>query len=682
MVIEPTPPQPLGRQVQAIVDLGGSGYWNNKEYYETQFKILQSQRVAVDVIRTLGLNRDPGFLGNASAGQVLPPSETTVERAANALRSRITVEPVRNSRLVTVSVDDADPSRAQRVVNALTDTYLEQNIDVVLSSTNSAAEWLRSQVDKLKGELETSEFALHTYKEGKQILSVSIDDQSNMLREEIKTFNDELTRARARREQIAARRDQLAKIDSPDPTDLPASELLSSAILQQIRQEYLSARKEHDSLVGQGKGENHPDVMAAAAKIAANRSALLAEVANVRGALDRDLRVIEHEISGLSGLFEAAKHRALDLNLLEIEYHRLERTKVNNEKLYSLVLERSKETDLTRLLRFNNARVIDAAQVPGAPISPRVAVNLAAGLFLGFLAGILAVLGREYVDRSIKTPDDVENELGVTFLGLLPEISTRGKGRNRTYGRRRKRPETSPEGQPPELMAHYDSSSGLAEAARAIRTNLMFMAPDRPFRRLLVTSAGPSEGKTMVACCVAVAMAQAGQKVLILDCDLRRPRLHRVFNISNDVGVTAALLDQANIDTFVSHTAVANLDVLPAGAHVPNPAELLQSASFGKMLDALQTKYDRIIIDSPPVVPVTDPAILSKNVDGALLVIRAFRTTRDLTRQAIRSLRDVGAPLIGTILNAVDLSRREYGYYHYYYYKKEGYRSPPKVAEA
>lgn len=184
----------------------------------------------------------------------------------------------------------------------------------------------------------------------------------------------------------------------------------------------------------------------------------------------------------------------------------------------------------------------------------------------------------------------------------------------------------------------------------------------------------------MVACCVAVAMAQAGQKVLLIDCDLRRPRLHRVFRLTNDAGVTTAMLDHSALDVHAVQTEVENLRVLVAGPSAPNPAELLQSKSFIKLLDALQEKYDRIVIDSPPVVPVTDPAVLSKHVDGTLLVIRAFKTTRDLARQAIRSLRDVNAPLVGTILNAVDLTRREYGYYHYYYYKHEGYRSAAKVA--
>jgi capsular exopolysaccharide synthesis family protein len=680
--IDPTSVQPLGRQVEQVVEIGAGSYWTNKEYNETQFKIIQSQRLAVEVVRTLGLNKDPGFLGNLVPGAAAPPREVSVDAAARTLRGRLSVDPIRNSRMVNVSLDDADPARAQRILAALAEIYLEQNIQNALISTNSASDWLHGQLEKLKGDLESSELSLHGYKEEKQILSVSIDDQSNMLREEIKMFNDDLSHARAKREQIASRRDALAKVESSDPVDLPSTELLSSPVLQRIREDYLSAKKEREAFLGEGKGANHPDAKAADAKIGALKAALIGEVNNIKGAIDRDLAALDREISGLSRLFEEAKHRAMDLNLLEIEFRRLERTKNNNEKLYSLVLERAKESDLARMLRFNNIRIIDPPQTPGDPVRPQVPVNMAVGLFLGIAFGILAVLAREYLDRSIKTPDDVEEELGLTFLGLLPEIAANGKEPGRRYGRRRARRQEIVDAvqRTPELMAHYDSSSGLAEASRAIRTNLMFMAPDRPFRRLLITSAGPSEGKTMVACCVAVAMAQAGQRVLLVDCDLRRPRLHRVFKLNNETGVTAAMLDHSQIDAATIRTEIENLDVMSAGPHAPNPAELLQSEAFVKLLTELDKRYDRIVLDSPPVVPVTDPAVLSKHVDGTLLVIRAFKTTRDLTRQAVRSLRDVNAPMVGAILNAVDLSRREYGYYHYYYYKSEGYRPVPKVA--
>jgi capsular exopolysaccharide synthesis family protein len=215
----------------------------------------------------------------------------------------------------------------------------------------------------------------------------------------------------------------------------------------------------------------------------------------------------------------------------------------------------------------------------------------------------------------------------------------------------------------------------VAEAARSIRTNIFFMSPDRPYRTLLVTSAGPSEGKTTVACCIAIAMAQAGRRVVLLDCDMRRPRMHRVFGMEKDQGVTTTLLDLENLAQVEHETPIQNLSVVTTGPLPPNPAEILHSEAFGKMLRMLRDRYDCVVIDSPPVVPVTDSAILSTSVDGTILVVRAFKTTKDLARRAVRSIRDVGGHLVGTVLNSVDLDRHEYGYRYYYYYKREGYAS-------
>lgn len=674
--IDPTPPKPLGNEVQTVVDIG-AGYWANREYYETQFKIIQSHRIASETVRVLGLQHDTAFLSNLPPGRVAPPGEVPVDVAASALRGRIIVEPIKDSRLVAVSMEDANPERAQRVLMALVDTYVQRNVEDVLSSANTANDWLQDQTTKLKKELEANEMSLHDYKREKNILSVSIDDQSNMLREEMKQLNEDLTRVRSRAEAIASRRDELNKIAATDPTDLPATELLSSQVLQSLRGDYIQAKRDRDSHLGRGKGPNHPDVLAAAAAVETTKTALLAEIRNVQKAVAKDLAATEREAKGLSRLFEGAKRRAMDLNLLEIEYNRLQRNKNTTEKLYSLVVERSKESDLTRMMRFNNIRVIDAALTPGAPVRPNVPFSTGLGFAAGVALGLVFALGKELLDRSIKTPDDVEQDLRATFLGLLPVA-----GSQAGYGRRsgRKRRGAGGGERQAALIVHEDPTSGVAEAARAIRTNIFFMSPDNPFRRLLVTSAGPSEGKTTVACSIAIALAQAGQRVLLVDCDLRRPRVHKVFGRANDLGVSSAVLDHSVLDQLDLSTKVPNLSVLPCGPHVPSPAELLHSESFSRLLDELQRRYDRVVIDSPPIAPVTDATILSTKVDGTVVVVRAFHTTRDLAKQALRALKDVGGPIVGVVLNAVDLGRREYGYYQYYYYKRDGYGSKPEQA--
>ncbi|HEY3233287.1 MAG TPA: polysaccharide biosynthesis tyrosine autokinase [Polyangiaceae bacterium] len=668
--IEPNPPRPLGNEVQTVVEMGTGAYWSNKEYYQTQFKIIQSRRVAEETARSLGLHRDGAFLANLPPGASAPAADVAIAQAANVLRGRLQVEPVKDSRLVTVTVEDANPARAQRVVTALVNTYLEQNLDDVLTSTTSATDWLRGQLGKLKKELEGSEMALHDYKKDKQILSVSIDDQSNMLREEMQQLNAALIKVRTDLEQIKSRHDELAKVSAKDPTNLPATELLSSALLQRLRENYIDAKRQYDSLVAAGKGANHPDVKSAGARITTSREALLSEVHNIQGAVERDLAAAKQQEAGLGRLFENAKKRALDLNLLEIEYNRLLREKTNTEKLYSVVLERTKESDLTRFMRFNNLHVVDRALVPNTPVRPRLSLGLAVGAFAGLALGLGLALGRDFLDRSIKTPEQLERELRLAFLGLIPAGNQNTASNGYGYGyraRNRDRQNASPSS-PHELIVHEQPTSGIAEAARAIRTNILFMAPDNPHRRLLVTSAAPAEGKTTVACCLAIAMAQAGQRVLLLDADLRRPRLHRIFGRTNAFGVSSALLDPSVLDRVTLETAVPNLSLLAAGPHVPNPSELLQSESFGRLLDSLSQSYDRIVIDSSPVVPVTDAVILSTKVDGVVLVVRAFKTSREIAQQARRALVDVGGRLIGAVLNAVDLTRGDYGYRYYQAY--------------
>jgi capsular exopolysaccharide synthesis family protein len=664
---DPTPPRPLGKEVQNVVELGAGDYWNNREYYETQYKMIQSMRVALTVVRNLHLDQDAGFLDNSPPGRTSAPRTVSHEDAALVLRSRVRVEPVKDSRLANILYEDADPPRAQRIVNTLADAYVEQNMDLALDSTTDALDWLRAQLANLKKDLESNELALHEYKINKNILSVAFDDQSNMLREQMRQVNEALTSVRTKREALTARRNELKQV-LDDPKNLPATELLQSQLLQQLRQRYEEALKDRDALIGEGKGSAHPDVAAASAKANSLKQALLAEVHNIHGAVEREVNAVSGEEAGLSRLFEAAKKQALDLNLLEIEYNRLKRSKENTEKLYQLVLERTKESDLTRMMRVNNIRTVDHALLPRGPIRPRVGFNIMLGLMTGLLLGVFAGISRAMLDRTVKTPDDIEHELGLTCLGLLPQIGSGGH-----YARNGKRPKRriDPSG-PPEISVHTDPSSGLAEAARALRTNLMFSSPDKPYRTILVTSAAPAEGKTTVACCIAIAMAQAGQKVLLVDCDLRRPRMHRIFHKPSDIGLTTALFAPDELDSAATPTEIPNLSVLPAGPIPPNPAELLHSEAFTSLLKELGRRYDRIILDSPPIVAVTDATVLSTLVDGVLLVVRGFSTSIDVVRFGAKTISEVSAKLTGVILNAINLDHQEYKYY-YYYYRRSGY---------
>ncbi|MGH7269454.1 MAG: GumC family protein, partial [Polyangiaceae bacterium] len=600
--------------------------------------------------------------------------------AAGILAGRVSVDPIKGSRLAYVRVTDHDPKRAKRITDAIADAYVEQNLQTAINSSSDAVVWLDGQIDHIKSDLEHNENALYEFKRKNDLPSLSINDASNMLRLEMQAYDTALTQTRTRKEELLARHAELATVTPDKPDAIASSELLSNESLQQLRGTYRNAVDQRDALLAEGKGENHPLVKEATARLADAKTSLLTEVQNIQASVVRDLAVIERQENGEAALLNEARRKAVDLNMKEIEYHRLDRTRDENEKLYALLLGRMKEADLSRMMRSNNLRVVEAAGLPSAPISPRIPLNVAMGLLAGLLAGVGLAWMREKLDSSIKTPDDLEQKLALVCLGLLPELEPAEKARG---ARRRRRASERPlaKGDTPELVVHERPMSGISEAARSIRTNLMFMNPDKPCKTLLISSAAPSEGKTTVACSIAIALAQGGQRVCIIDCDLRRPRLHRIFHREGSAGVTNVLLGEASIEDVAKPTVIANLWSMPAGPLPPNPADILQSTRFRKFIDDLSGRFDRVVIDSPPLVAVTDSAIISTVVDGTVFVVLAFVTGKHVSLQGLRALRDVESPIVGGVLNAVNLNRSEYTYYQYYNYKREGYSSRAEDTE-
>jgi capsular exopolysaccharide synthesis family protein len=679
--LDPQPLMPLGNQTGT--QLGPESYWSNQEYFATQHQVLTSRRVAEAVVRKLGLNRDRAFVLDLRS---LPPggSEISVEIAAEILRSRLDVKAVFDSRLTRVTYRDADPARAQRVVAAVVDEYVEQNLDRTLDSASQRAEWLDTQLVKLKDELESQEMELHDFKKRNNLLSVSFDDQSNMLRAQIQQLNSALTELKARQERVAARLAVLQGIDANQPAAIPQSELIGDTLLGALRTNYIDAQKELGRLSALGKGANHPDVQAAEVAVRSSHDALVSELDNIQRGAAADLEAVRRELAGVTRLYETAKTQAMDLNLNEVRYARLRRSKDNTEHVFGVVLERSTESGLSKLMPFNNVRVLDRPLLPGAPVMPRPALNLALGAAIGLLIGLCFAVGRELLDRTVRDSEDVERALGIPFIGALPDVASRAGLAALYYGRysqqsekAAQRPEPSTTRVVPELLVHNYPKSAAAEAARAIRTNLLLTSPDRPYKTLLVTSPGPAEGKTMVAASVAIAMSQAGQRVCLVDCDLRRPRVHSLFASPIAPGVTGAMLDPNRLEEALIKTEAPDLWILPAGPTPPNPADLMHSEAFGRLMQELERRFDRVVIDSPPACVVTDSVVISTRVDATLLVVRSRRTRRDAARRALRALSDVGGALPGFIMNAVVATGDGYPYTYYGTYTQD--RKPSKA---
>lgn len=669
--LDPNPPAPLGKGVDQVVELGPGSYWATREYFGTQYKVIASRRIALQVVDELNLTKDAGFLANRKAPYKGPlPTKTRVE-AAEILRSRLSVRPIKESRLVDVAYQDADKSRAMRILDAVAIAYITNNLDEARSSTSSALEWLREQQENLRSELNSSELALHKYKSERRISSIGIDDQATLLRREMEDLGAAKTAAQARLQAATARARQFDAIDETLPEKLPKLDIFNGTIIVSLQERYTDLVRKTKELEGQGYGINHPKMMAAQASRDATRDALINEIASMRQGAEHELAAVSREVSGLAALLDKAESAALDLNLMQIEYNRLKRTKDNNEKLYSLVTERAKQADLSKMLRVNNIRLLDGPVAAPTPVRPRKKlITLLAGLS-GLALGLAGAMIRERADRSLKTMSDLETGLKVAALGAIPMVGLAKKRRSR------KREAGL------ELSVHEDPTSRIAEAVRAIRTNILFMSPDNPYKTLLVTSAAPSEGKTTLACCLSVALAQSGRSVIIVDADMRRPRLHNVFSVDDGrSGLSEALFSPENLKFDPLATSIPNLSVLTAGVTPPNPSELLESHNFSRLLERLRNHFDMVLVDSPPLV-VTDAAILSTKVDGSIVVVRANRTTRFVAETACRSILDVGGQIVGGILNAVDDKKSKYGYG--YSYGGYGYSSTkstePKPAD-
>ncbi|MCU0659428.1 MAG: polysaccharide biosynthesis tyrosine autokinase, partial [Polyangiaceae bacterium] len=666
LVFDWSQPAALGRRVDMFDPY--SEYFNKQELMETEFHILLSQRVLKQVVADAGLDLDKKFLQVSFPGG--QPGQIKPEQIADLLRSRLKVAGVKGTSLARVTFEDTDPAQAQRLVTTIIETYIRVSNEDMVGTTGTALEWLRDRVQKLHLDLEGSETELHRFKKDRNLLSISLNDQNNLLRSEIESVQNAATQANIRRAQHVSRAGALAKITRANPDELPASELMADPMLSQLRSEFMKARAELAQLTTAGKLENHPEVQQAQVALNNSLDAFIRQVRNIQASALREAAVVTAEAAALQGLLNDAKKRALDLNMEEIKYNQLQRATSTNEKLYTSMLERMKEVDLSRMISTKNIKLLDAPRLPVVPVRPVVGNILAIGAGLGFFVGLLIAVLRELADRTIRTPVDLEQKLGLSCLGLLPAFLNNPP---EASGKKRRTRVNSDIADKPELLVARDPTSLIAEAARSIRSNITFMSPDRPPRMLLVTSASAGEGKTTTATTLAVTFAQTNARTLIVDLDLRRPRLHKVFDVGPEHGITSVMLGEETLDEAIQTTSVPNLSVLPAGRIPPNPAELLMSDRLMELFAQLRDRFDRIIIDSPPTNPVTDSVILSTKVDGAIFVVRSYSTTIDQVRHSIRSLRSVQGKLLGVILNVVDLKRLEYKYsYNYRYYSGYG----------
>jgi succinoglycan biosynthesis transport protein ExoP len=673
---DPSPPRPLGSEIEEVAG-AAVNFWQTQEWYETQNRIIASRGVAEKVVNDLGLHQNAAF-------HQIPKQDrkrwkgATVEHTAQMLQRRLSVEQIRDTRLVEIQVEDIDPGRAALLANTVAKAYIDKSMEDRLGSTVSALDWLSQQLDTQRQELQATENALHDFKRSHDVLSLSLEDRQNIISQDLERYSESLTQARTKRIELTSRLNQLRAAYDEDPLKVNIATFTQHPIIAEQRNAYREKMAQRKALSVK-YGESHPEMQALQEELDIIRGQMKREVDGMIRSAESELREVQETEGGLRGAAKDTHEAGLTLNKQEIQYNALKRQQENQSKLYSMLLERTTQTDLTRMLHVSNVRMIDNALAPIRAIRPRIPINLAFGLLSGMIFGIGLSFLLIKLDRTIRSVEDLE-ALGLTVLGVVPKLEQSSAGLRLIKGMPKA---DSPEAQyNRNLIVHTQPMSAAAECCRTIRTNLTFTAASKPFHTLAVTSAGPLEGKTTVSINLAITMAQAGKRVLLVDTDLRRPRIHSAFDISSAVGVTSVLVGEQRISDAVQNTEVPNLFVLPSGPIPPNPSELLGSAAFRRFLEEVTTMFDRVIFDSPPLGAVTDGAVIAPQVDGTIVVMRANKTTRDAARTALKRLTDIEAHLAGGVLNGVDLHSKRYGGYDYGSYEYRASILPEKPRDS
>lgn len=646
------------------------------EYYRTQYEILRSRSLARTTMDRLGLWNEPapgtggrggGFNPVAWATGTVrravsfplrffsslfaspPPARVSDETRAESVAidrflARLRVVPVRDSRIVDVTFTARNPNRSAEVANALARAYIDQDLAFRRQSSRDAFDWLRQRIAEQRQEVEASELALQRYREDND--AVSLDERHNVVTQELADLNAAATRAATVRIDREARyREMQSAQDDPAAIDR-FPEVLGNAFIQQQKLR-LSELRSRESELAEELGDLHPDLIGIRSAIEDTEVGLRAEIAKIVASVRTDFEIAQSQEQELRAALERQRAAALALNHTGIEYGVLAREAESARGIYETLLQRADETGITSELQTSAIRIVDEAEVPLRPSSPRRGRTVLSGFAAGTLAAVGLVFFIDYLDNRLRTPDDVRAVLGRPYLGMLPAVPAGASGQ----------PPFGVDESPPESFA---------SAMRAIRTSLFFSSAEEGCRSVVITSAEPGEGKSVLAFQLAVAIAATGQRTLLVDADLRRPRMHAFCRRDRAPGLSDLLVGQARAEAAIGETDLPGLSVLTAGGESPAPTELLASARFADEWASLRERFDWLVIDTPPVQPIADAVIVASGASEVVFVVDAEGTNRRAAAAALDRLAQVGARVAGVVLNRVDVEGHPYYYSQYY----------------
>jgi capsular exopolysaccharide synthesis family protein len=640
-------------------------------FLQTQYELLQSRSLAERVANELDIApatlerlREPGWFDrmlallrpakrpSADPAQAARDQAGSDSAAAGLVQAGLTVEPVRNSQLVKVHYDSPSPQFSARVANAVADGFIASGLERRFGASSYAKTYLEDQLKLAKARLEESERKLVGFAQQENLVSTGEDGQS-LAAQNLTELNGQLAAAQSDRIRAASRWRQASG-------GALSSDMIAGTNIGALQQQRANLQLQYQQKLQTFKPD-YPDMVQLQRQIEEVTRQIAGETGRARAAVKAEYDAAVAREGMLKAQIGSLRTEALDVDGRSIQYNILKREVDTNRQLYDSLLQRYKEVGVAGDVRPNNIAIIDRARVPGGRFKPNLPLNLAIGLLLGALLGVLAAFVLEFLDNTLKTPEDVEQKLRLPLLGVIPRLGA-------------KESVVAEAGNP---------QSPFSEAYRSVRTALQFATDHGVPRTLLVTSTEPGEGKSTTALTLARAFAQIGKRVLLIEADMRNPSLHRALGLDGKAaGLSNLLAGATSLAQATQDTDIAGIRVICAGPLPPNPAELLAGSKLVSSLTVAVEQYDQVIIDGPPVLGLADALILANAADGTLLAVHSGKTRIGAAQAAIKRLVHARARLVGALLTKYDARKAGYGYgYGYNYHAYYAYGSRPKLTK-
>jgi len=671
---------------------------NDPNFWGTQLKLLQNPALARQVVLTLDLPHNPAFFGSQSQagffdslrrffskpsttpadqkaapaglsivtetqntlGRLTPEEMSKLEAYEDAIIAGETIEPIPNTNLVKIIYRHSDPQLAQKVANTLAEVFKNYNLAIATEGSTKAEDLLAKEIARLQTQNKQDQETLWNFAKNHN-LPLTTQDAGNLDATRLATLSGQLLAAENERKQLQAQLD--AARNEKDPWSIP--DVVASARVEKLRDRISALREQREALLVTYTKE-WPAVKKIDSQIKEIETELNKAPSEIVTSIQRRYEAAVSKENLLRRSYEEQKSTTTQLTRDQIDLLAMTQTLETNKQYLNTLLQRQRELDISNGNGSNEVSIATPSRLPKEPVGPPRLRNIIIAFLLSLAGGIGLAFLLDFLDDTVKSVEDVDRYIHLPALALIPS------------GRDRRLPAIASGPPAPAnttaLAMITDARSPITESYRHLRTSLLLSSAGKPPKTILVTSSQPAEGKTTTGINTAFMLAQTGAEVLMLDCDLRRPRLHAQFGLPNTKGLTTWLSGEKNLDGLIQTCDKApNLKILTSGPVPPNPAELLGSEEMRKLLNTLSEQYAHIIIDSPPAISFTDASILSTMVDGVILVVHGGRSSRAVVRRAKQQLLDVGAHIFGVVLNNVKVESHDYYYSRYYshYYESD-----------